>query len=87
MLRLAHINKIEKMMKSRQLEVHGRKLFKLDTGNKIASVMGCRSPFVSQIKSGRSYLPAKYIPALAAEYGDKGITEEYLIRMTKEGGL
>ena len=87
MLRLPSIKQNEKMMKSKQLEMHGRKLFKLDAGNKIADVMGCRHPFLSQIKNGRSYLPAKYIPALVEAYGDKGITEEYLMRMTKKGGL
>ena len=87
MLKLAHIKKNEKMMKRKQLVAHGRKLFKLDSNRKMAAVMGCGEPFLSQIKYGRSYLPAKYIPALVEEYGDKGITEDYLFRMTKGGGL
>jgi len=74
-------------MNHKKLERHGRKLFALDTGIKIAGKLGLKPSFVSQIKSGRAYLPSKYIPVLVELYGEKGIDENYLIKLTKDGGL
>ena len=74
-------------MDTKKLERHGRKLFALDPGVKIAEQLGLKPPFISRIKGGRAYLPAKYIHALVELYGEKGIDEDYLMRLTKDGGL
>ena len=74
-------------MDRKKLERHGRKLFALGTGIKIAEQVGLKPSFISQIKSGRAYLPAKHIPQLIAVYGDKGIDADYLMKLTKDGGL
>lgn len=74
-------------MNHKKLERHGRKLFSLDSGVKIAGALGLKPSFVSRIKGGSAYLPSKYIPALVDLYGNKGIDENYLIKLTKDGGL
>jgi len=74
-------------MNRKKLAQHGRKLFALDTGIKMAEQIGIGCSFLSQIKQGRAYLPAKHIDSLLAIYGDKGIDREYLFILTKDGGL
>ena len=74
-------------MNRKKLERHGRKLFALDTGIKIAEQVGLKPSFISNIKSGRAYLPAKHIQRLVDIYGDKGIDADYLTKLTKDGGL
>ena len=74
-------------MDRKKLERHGRKLFALDTGIKIAEQVGLKPSFISQIKSGRAYLPAKHIPRLVEVYSDNGISADYLTKLTKDGGL
>jgi hypothetical protein len=74
-------------MNSKKLAQHGRKLFAIEPGIKIARKIGLKQSFVSQIKNGRAYLPAKYIPVLVELYGNKGVSEDYLMKLTKDGGL
>lgn len=69
-------------MYSKKLEKRAKKLFDVAAGVKIAGVAGTSPALMSKVKTGSSFLPARFIPALVAEYENKGITTAYLYTLT-----